>query len=49
MMTPNLKANAGSNPEVYPGAALGRWKDTLATLHMWTRIVGKVRPNLARW
>ena len=30
-------------PESWPSLALGSWKDTCATLHMWTQIVGKVR------
>src|SRR5437764_14472002 len=25
------------------------WKDTCATLHMWTQIVGKIRLSLAPW
>ncbi|MDQ3803628.1 MAG: DUF5996 family protein [Acidobacteriota bacterium] len=27
----------------WPGLPLEEWKDTLATLHMWTQVVGKVR------
>ena len=27
----------------WPELPLGEWKDTLATLHMWTQIVGKIR------
>jgi hypothetical protein len=29
--------------ESWPSLPLEEWKDTLATLHMWTQIVGKVR------
>ncbi len=29
--------------EKWPSLALEEWKDTCATLHMWTQIVGKVR------
>ena len=29
-----------------PALPLASWKDTLATLHMWTQVVGKVRLNL---
>jgi len=29
-----------------PALPLNRWKDTLATLHMWTQVVGKVRLEL---
>lgn len=31
----------------WPELPLGAWKDTYATLHMWTQIVGKVRLALA--
>ncbi len=27
----------------WPELQLAEWKDTLATLHMWTQIVGKIR------
>ncbi len=30
-------------PECWPSLPLESWKDTCATLHMWTQIVGKVR------
>ena len=30
-------------PECWPSLPLDSWKDTYATLHMWTQIVGKVR------
>ena len=33
-------------PECWPALPLDSWKDTLATLHMWTQIVGKVRLRL---
>jgi len=33
-------------PECWPTLPLDSWKDTYATLHMWTQIVGKVRLNL---
>src|SRR5262245_37015358 len=29
-------------PEVWPSLPYEEWKDTYATLHMWTQIVGKV-------
>src|ERR1700733_3754948 len=34
-------------PECWPALALDGWKDTCATLHMWTQIVGKVRMALS--
>jgi len=37
----------------WPELPLAAWKDTYATLHMWTQIVGKVRlalsPNINHW
>jgi hypothetical protein len=40
-------------PELLPELPLNAWKDTYATLHMWTQIVGKVRlalsPKLNHW
>ncbi|MDF5718366.1 MAG: DUF5996 family protein [Rhizonema sp. NSF051] len=36
--------NAGSNGiEVWPSLPFDKWKDTYATLHMWTQIIGKIR------
>ena len=37
------------NPEVWPALPFAAWKDTAATLHMWTQIVGKVRLELTPW
>src|ERR1700756_4734387 len=41
-MTPN----PARDQELLPPLALDSWKDTLATLHMWAQIVGKVRLKL---
>lgn len=35
------------NPEAWPALSLAEWKDTCATLHLYTQIVGKVRLALA--
>src|SRR5215467_5047429 len=39
--------------ECWPSLPLAAWKETYATLHMWTQIVGKVRlaltPRLNHW
>jgi hypothetical protein len=48
------RATAASDlPECWPALPLDSWKDTLATLHMWTQIVGKVRlaltPKVNHW
>jgi len=37
---------AADQPECWPALPLDSWKDTYATLHMWTQIVGKVRLRL---
>jgi hypothetical protein len=37
---------AADRPECWPALPLSSWKDTCATLHMWTQIVGKVRLRL---
>ncbi|MGA9996571.1 MAG: DUF5996 family protein, partial [Pyrinomonadaceae bacterium] len=31
------------NVEIWPSLPLEEWKDTYATLHMWTQVVGKIR------
>jgi hypothetical protein len=33
-------------PECWPALSLDSWKDTYATLHLWTQMVGKVRLHL---
>ena len=42
-----------SKDQAWPALPVADWKDTLATLHMWTQIVGKVRlvlsPYLNHW
>lgn len=35
--------------EVWPSLPFDEWKDTYATLHMWTQIVGKVRFAQTPW
>src|SRR5215212_6576443 len=35
--------------EVWPSLPFVEWKETCATLHMWTQIVGKIRLALAPW
>jgi hypothetical protein len=37
---------AADQPECWPALPLDSWRDTCATLHMWTQIVGKVRLRL---
>jgi hypothetical protein len=42
-----------SEDQLWPALPLAEWKDTYATLHMWTQIVGKIRlarsPYLNHW
>jgi hypothetical protein len=42
-----------TDTEIWPSLPLEAWKDTYATLHMWTQIVGKIRlaqaPALNHW
>jgi hypothetical protein len=42
-----VKSPAAS--EVWPSLNYVDWKDTCATLHMWTQIVGKIRLTLTPW
>src|SRR5581483_5891808 len=32
---------------IWPSLPFAEWKDTYATLHMWTQIVGKIRLKLS--
>jgi hypothetical protein len=38
-----------ANDTVWPSLPYAAWKDTYATLHLWTQIVGKVRLALTPW
>src|SRR5437879_3062374 len=35
--------------ETWPSLPLDEWRDTYATLHMWTQIVGKIRLAQSPW
>jgi hypothetical protein len=37
------------SPDVWPELPSTEWTDTLATLHLWTQIVGKTRLTLSPW
>ncbi len=41
-----MTSHATTDQDRLPALAFDSWKDTLATLHMWTQVVGKVRLNL---
>ncbi|MDO9165371.1 MAG: DUF5996 family protein [Rhodoferax sp.] len=38
-----------TSPQQWPGLDYAAWKDTCATLHMWTQIVGKIRMTQTPW
>jgi Family of unknown function (DUF5996) len=46
-------AQTTAHAELWPALPLDEWKDTYATLHMWTQIVGKIRmaltPHVNHW
>lgn len=48
-----MSAPIGQNDVIWPALPLHEWKDTYATLHMWTQIVGKIRlaltPLINHW
>lgn len=35
--------NSSSTEETWPSLPLAAWRDTCATLHLWTQVVGKIR------
>jgi len=45
-MAPEAIRSRASDKEVLPALPFDSWKDTLATLHMWSQLVGKVRLKL---
>jgi Family of unknown function (DUF5996) len=46
-MTPEAIRSRASDHGILPALPFDSWKDTLATLHMWMQIVGKVRLKLS--
>src|SRR5258706_12174703 len=42
-------ASPSPSSQVWPELPLDAWKDTYATLHLWTQIVGKVRLVQTPW
>ena len=47
MILSELEEAAMKPSERWPALPFAEWKDTYATLHMWTQIVGKVRLALS--
>jgi uncharacterized protein DUF5996 len=41
-----MTSASATNSDLLPALPFDSWKDTLATLHMWTQVVGKVRLKL---
>jgi hypothetical protein len=52
-MNPSAKQGNLDAPECWPALPLNAWRETCATLHMWTQIAGKIRlaltPKLNHW
>ena len=46
-MATDSPANSTQSLDTWPALPLDAWRDTYATLHMWTQIVGKVRMALS--
>ena len=44
-----MAANLPSRDQVWPELPYSAWKDTYATLHLWTQIVGKIRLSQTPW
>ncbi len=40
---------SNTTDQFWPSLPFAEWKETCATLHMWTQIVGKIRLGLAPW
>ena len=46
----NPTANTpSSGSDAWPALPFDAWRDTYATLHMWTQIVGKIRLAQSPW
>ena len=46
---PGQRPKPTVDPSDWPELPHGAWGDTIATLHMWSQIVGKVRMELCPW
>lgn len=44
-----MDIQTASRTEPWPGLPLEAWRDTYATLHLWTQIVGKIRLVQSPW
>ena len=43
------RSKSSVNTEAWPSLPLDEWKETYATLHMWTQVVGKIRFARTPW
>ena len=48
MSTAVTPADEMDRAKLWPALPFAEWKETCATLHMWTQIVGKIRLALCR-
>ena len=46
-MVESVSKNGFNNADLWPALPVAEWKDTYATLHMWTQIIGKIRLTLS--
>ena len=44
-----MQSSRRAQAELWPALPYGAWKDTCATLHLWTQIVGKIRLAQTPW
>jgi hypothetical protein len=44
-----MKSSTDFAGDIWPALPFSEWKETAATLHMWTQIVGKIRLSLTPW
>ena len=44
-----MTGNMTDRRQVWPELPFAAWKDTYATLHLWTQIVGKIRLAQTPW
>ena len=42
-------ATSDAHTETWPALPFEKWRETCATLHMWTQVVGKIRLSLTPW
>jgi hypothetical protein len=48
-MPDTSRGDESTSEAVWPNLALAEWKETYATLHLWTQVVGKIRLAQTPW